>query len=287
MKELVAITGCDSGIGRSLASACLKRGWAVAVSYLEENPFTRVPDVHARQLDLRVEGEADTFAEFVRERCAEGHALRALVDNAGVALGGPFENLPMALYREAFEVNFFGLVRLSQRLLPELVAAKGKLVVVGSLAGRIALPFLSPYTSTKYALEGFCDSVRRELLPFGVRTVLLEVAGVATPIWNKALKQDVSFMDPRYAASMEAFKLKFIAEGNYGLEVDRAAERIARILALKAPRDRYLISKSPLLDRLKMRIPGRLLDRVLLRTFEMTYSAGGPRGDAGAVVHGR
>lgn len=275
MKELVAITGCDSGIGRSLASACLRRGWAVAASYLEENPFAKVPGVFARQLDLRVEGEADAFAEFVKARCAEGQVLRALVDNAGVALGGPFENLPMALYREVFEVNFFGVVRLSQRLLPELIAAKGKLVVVGSLAGRIALPFLSPYASTKYALEGFCDSVRRELLPFGVRTVLLEVAGVATPIWNKALKQDVSFMDPRYAASMEAFRRKFVVEGNYGLEVERAAERIARILELKAPRDRYLISKSPLLDRLKMRIPGRLLDRVVLRMFEMTYSAAG------------
>lgn len=271
MKELVAITGCDSGIGRGLASACLRRGWAVAVSYLEENPFAQVPGVFAKRLDLRVDGEGDAFAEFVKARCTDGHVLRALVDNAGVALGGPFENLPMALYREVFEVNFFGLVRLSQRLLPELIAAKGKLVVVGSLAGRIALPFLSPYTATKYALEGFCDSVRRELLPFGVRTVLLEVAGVATPIWNKALAQDVSFMAPRYAASMEAFKRKFIVEGNHGLEVERAAERIARILELETPRARYVVSKSPLLDWLKMRIPGRLLDRVVLRMFEMRY----------------
>jgi short-subunit dehydrogenase len=222
-------------------------------------------------MDLRRAEEIEPFAALVRSRCAAGQPLRALVNNAGVALGGPFENLPMALYREAFEINYFGLVRLSQRLLPDLVASRGKLVVVGSLAGRIALPFLSPYTSTKFALEGFCDSVRRELNPLGVRTVLLEVAGVATPIWNKALRQDRSFADPKYAESLAAFTEGFILKGNEGLEADRAAAEIARILALKAPRARYLISKNPLLDRLKMRIPSRLLDRLVGRMFAMRY----------------
>lgn len=271
MKNLIAITGCDSGIGRSLASVCLERGFSVALSYLDENPFEGVPDAFAERMDLRREGDVESFAEFVKGRCASGYPLCCLVNNAGVALGGPFENLPMKLFRETFEINYFGLVRLSQLLLPELIESRGKLVVVGSLAGRIALPFLSPYTSTKFALEGFCDSVRRELLPFGIKTILLEVAGVATPIWNKALRQDTSFVGEKYSLSMRELREKFILPGNDSLETSRAAEVIARIIESRSPRARYIVSKSPLLDRFKTLIPSSLLDRIVLKAFSMRY----------------
>ena len=119
-------------------------------------------------MDLRVPADVEAFIAFVKGLCASGHSLAAVVDNAGVALGGPVEDLPMSLFREVFEINFFGAVRIAQAFIPELVASRGRIVVIGSMAGRVALPFLSPYASSKFALEGFCDSLRRELNPFGV-----------------------------------------------------------------------------------------------------------------------
>lgn len=273
MRDLVAITGCDSGIGKALATILLGHGVDVALTWLEENPFEGVPGAHALRADLRREEELAAFAALVADRCASGHSLSCLVNNAGVALGGPFENLPMRLYREVLEVNYFAVVRLSQLLLPELIRSRGRLVLVGSLAGRIALPFLSPYTSSKYALEGFCDSVRRELLPLGVRTVLLEVGGVATPIWNKAAAQDASFVDAKYRPSLQRFRERFILQGNEAMPPALAAQRIAEILAEPRPRPRYVISSRPALDRLETLLPSRLLDPILARMFSMNYGA--------------
>ncbi len=269
--KLAAITGCDSGIGKSLAGIFAGAGYTVIASYLEQNPFPGRDKIIAQRLDLRDESSIISFATLVNRYCSEGHRLEFFINNAGVALGGPFENLPLETYRAVMEINFLGLAALTQKILPCLIRSRGRLVVNGSLAGRIALPFLSPYTASKFAIEGWCDSVRRELNPLGVKTILLEPAGIATPIWNKALNQDSSFVDQKYRESLRAFRENFIAGGTRGMETAKAAAQIYRFITKARPRERYIIARNRLLSWLETLLPNRLLDTLVVKMFSMRY----------------
>lgn len=270
-RGLVVIIGCDSGIGKALAERMAHRGYLLAVSYLHENHFENHRQVFARKMNLENPDEVAGFCEAVKQYRGPDIPLAALVYNAGVALGGPVENLPMDLYRRSFEINFFGAVTMVQALIPDLIKNKGTICVIGSMAGRIAMPFLSPYAASKFALEGFCDSLRREMNPSGVKTILIEPAAVATSIWNNAKKQDISFVDEKYKASLLAFQDNFIESGNKGMPVERAADRIIRILEKNKPRARYIIARNPMLFRILPHLPSILLDKAVIRMFKMNY----------------
>lgn len=271
IKGLVVITGCDSGIGRSLAERLTESGYKVAVSYLRENHFANNPQVAAQKMDLEIKAEVDAFCDFVKRLCRENPPLSAVVANAGVALGGPVENLPLDLYRKSFEINFFGAVAVIQALIPDLIRSEGKICIIGSMAGRIAMPFLSPYASTKFALEGFCDSLRREMNPFGVKTIMIEPAAVATPIWNNAKRQDISFVDEKYLESLLIFQKNFIDGGNEGMSVERATALIAGILEKENPKARYVIARNMMTFRLLLRLPSIVLDKIVVKMFNMSY----------------
>jgi len=272
-RGIVVVTGCDSGIGRSIAEILLRKGYTLVLSYLEENHFVNADNVHTKKMDLRIPEEVQEFCLFAKRLSQEGKKLEAIVMNAGVALGGPIENLPLAIYRECFEINYFGVVAIIQSLIPELIRDKGRIVVIGSMAGRIALPFLSPYVSTKFALEGFCDSLRREMNPLGVKTILIEPAAVATPIWNKAKQQDVSFVDDKYMKSLYRFRDNFIEGGNQGLDTNLAASMIAEIVFKKKPKDRYIITKNKLMSRLMLLLPAYVIDKAVAKMYQMDYGA--------------
>jgi NAD(P)-dependent dehydrogenase (short-subunit alcohol dehydrogenase family) len=269
--KTAAITGCDSGIGASLARMFADEGYRVIISYLDRHPFEGTPNVVAGKLDLRDEGQIISFAALVEKHCREKDSLDYFINNAGVALGGPFENIPLDVYREVFEINFFGLISLTRKIIPCLMRSRGRLVINGSMAGRIALPFLSPYTASKFALEGWCDSIRRELNPFGIRTILLEPGGIATPIWNKALEQDASFADRKYSVSLQKFRENFIMAGNRGMNTDSAAAQIFRFITRKKPGTRYIIAQSRLLSFMETLIPDSLLDALVVKMFSMHY----------------
>lgn len=269
--KLVVITGCDSGIGKSLVPLFKEAGYRVIISFLEHNPFQTQRDIISQKLDLRHEEEITSFTTLINRLGDDGNSLDYVINNAGIALGGPLENIPISIYRQVMEINFFGLITLTQRILPNLIKSRGRLVINGSMAGRIALPFLSPYTASKYALEGWCDSIRRELNPFGIRTILLEPGGIATPIWNKALDQDSSFINKKYFDSIETFREKFIKSGSRGMDPDRAAAMIFKCITSKRPRSRYIIAGNRMLSYLETLIPGKVLDMFVSKMFSMNY----------------
>ena len=271
VKGLVIITGCDSGIGKSLAQRLAEQGYKVVISYLYENHFENNPQIFAQKMDLENKADVKAFCESVKLLCQGYLPLSAVVANAGVALGGPVENLPLDLYRKSFEINFFGAVSIIQALIPELIKGKGKICIIGSMAGRIAMPFLSPYAATKFALEGFCDSLRREMNPFGVKTIMIEPAAVATPIWNKTKEQEISFVDEKYMDSLQIFQKNFIEGGNEGMTVEKAAALIADILAQKKPKARYIIAKNMMTLKLLLRLPSIVLDKAVKKMFQMNY----------------
>lgn len=270
-RGLVVITGCDSGVGKSLVLVLLQMGYTIILSYLDQNPFENEPRVYSRKMDLRKPEEVVGFCHYAKELCQSGEKLEAVIANAGVALGGSIENIPMSVYRECFEINFFGAVAVIQALIPELIRDQGKIMIHGSMAGRIALPFLSPYASTKFALEGFCDSLRREMNPFGIKTILLESAAIATPIWNKAKNQDISFVDEKYLKSLYRFRDKFIEGGNSGMDITLAALKIAEILDKKNPKSRYVIAKNKTGSKLLIMVPSFFLDKAVVKMYEMDY----------------
>lgn len=271
VKKLVAITGCDTGIGHSLAKRFLSEGYTVLISYLEFNPFKGEKGILAKRMDIRNEKEIAAFARFIGSAVKKGYHLEMLINNAGVALGGPIENTPIRLFRENMEVNYIGLVSLTQKIIPLLAASRGRIIIIGSMAGRIALPFLSPYVSTKFALEGFADALRREMRPLGVKVVLMEPTAVATPIWTKALAQDMSFVERKYLSSVNAFKDEFIRPAMKSMHPDHAARQIYAGATARNPRTRYMITDKRVTNTLIRMVPLKVLDWYANKWFRMDY----------------
>jgi NAD(P)-dependent dehydrogenase (short-subunit alcohol dehydrogenase family) len=265
--DLVVITGTDSGIGAKLSEAFLAKGYKVLATYLQKPATETATNIRC---DLREEKSIASVAEAAADLVQKGATLACLVNNAGVAFGGGIENLPLALYRENFEINFFGLVSLTQKLIPHLVKSKGRIILHGSAAGRTAAPFLSPYVSTKFALEGFADCLRRELLPYGIKVTLLETGGVDTPIWKGFETQDRSFMDRKFDKSMELFGKNFLG-GPKGMSAEEAASKIMAVFEKKNPPARAIIAKSPMRERLIRSLPSGLLDKAFIKMFGMDY----------------
>jgi NAD(P)-dependent dehydrogenase (short-subunit alcohol dehydrogenase family) len=271
-KNAVIITGADSGIGTTLAKLFIDRGWAVISSCLNKQADPTSERQFMQRMDITVPKERTRFIAFCAVTARrESLRIRALVNNAGIALGGPVEDLSLELYRSVFEVNFFGLVDLTRQLIPLVRENHGRIIIAGSLAGRIASPFLAPYAASKFALEGFTDSLRRELKPQGIPVIMIRPAGIATPIWERAERQDLSFLSPRYRSVCLKFMKKFIAEGKAGMPVDRCAERIYRVTTSRKVPPHVLISTTMFLHKLLLLLPAWLVDRLIIREFGIEY----------------
>lgn len=273
-KNLIVITGCDSGIGLGLAKYLSKKGYTLVVSYLKDNHFQNSINVFSRKMDLTEPGDVRDFKGYLHELCGEGYRIKAVVVNAGVAVVGPVENASMELFRKAFEINFFGAVDVVKACITQIIREKGRIMIIGSMAGKVALPFLSPYASSKFAVEGFCDSLRREMNPLGVKTILLEPASVATPIWNKLKEQDASWVDEKYLKSLYALRDHFVegkTQGMNGLDVDVAARQIGHILFRRNPKARYIIAKGRISSKLTSMAPSSIIDKAVVKMFRMYY----------------
>ena len=272
-KGFVVITGCDSGMGKALVEELNKRGYTILQSYLETNNFEGKENIYSRKMNLRIDDDINGFCDYAKELIDSGLELKGVISNAGVALGGPIEDMPIDIFKETYDINFFGTIRIVKCFIPYLIKTKGRIIIQGSMAGKVAVPFLSPYASSKFALEGFSDSLRREMIPYGIKTTLLEAAAVATPIWNKAKKQDVSFVEDKYVKSMTEFRDKFIEGGNRGMDVKDAAKMISDIFEKNNPKGRYIIAGNRFTSKLLTFMPNFILDKVLVKMFKMDYGS--------------
>ncbi len=270
-KEITVISGCDSGIGRAVAELLVSKGETVVVSYLRDNPFISCNNCFSYKMDFMVKSDITKFIKNVNALCSKDYSIKCLFNNAGTATGGPIEDLDMSVYMDVFRINFFAHIEIIQGFIPILKKSRGLIINNGSMAGRVAPPFMSPYASSKYAMEGFTDSLRREMKPFGIRTVLLEPASVATPIWNNAKEVDRSFVSDVYRESVNEFMETFVESGNYGLSPDVAAQRIYNIMQKKNPAPRYIISKKWLLSYLQTMAPDRLMDYIAQKVCSVNY----------------
>lgn len=248
MKKVV-ITGVSSGIGKAAAQALLRRGYEVWGSVrkledaqdLEESGEGRF---HTLILDVRESDQIQAAADQVAEKL-QGQTLHALINNSGLAIGGPILHQPMEEIRLHFDVNVLGLIETTKAFLPHLGASKnfqgspGRIINISSVGGKVAAPFVAAYSATKHAVEGFSHSLRRELLLYGIQVVIVGPGAVKTPIWDKGV--DLSpYKDSDYSEVIEKFADLFVGKAQKkALSPDFLGNKLADICDAKKPRIRY------------------------------------------------
>lgn len=213
-------------------------------------------------LDVTDAGAIAAAAAMVGER------LDGLVDNAGIAVAAPLEHIPLAELRRQLEVNVVGQLAVTQALLPALRAARGRVVIVGSIAGTSALPFLGPYAISKFALEAMADSLRVELAPDGIHVSLIRPGTIATPIWTKPQPAADALPEEalrRYGARLAALRRFAGARAARAAPADSVARAVEHALTAERPHTRYLVGRDAHLRAALERLPDRWRDRVVSR----------------------
>ena len=273
----VLITGTSSGIGEATALRLARAGWRVLAGVRADADGDRLRAAAGERLrpvtiDVTEPATIAAVAEALGDEPLDG-----LVNNAGTALAMPLEFLPLDQLRRQLEVNLVGHVAVTQAFLPNLRSARGRIVNVGSIAGRSALPFLGAYAASKHALEAVTDSLRVELRPFGVAVTVVEPGTIATPIWRKAGErvQELAAELPAelgelYGQRMAAFRNAAAAAGRRAEPADDVAIVVERALTSRRPRARYAVGRDArrraLVERLPTGLRDRVYERVLLRT---------------------
>jgi NAD(P)-dependent dehydrogenase (short-subunit alcohol dehydrogenase family) len=250
--KAVLITGCSSGIGRASALRLARGGWRVYASARRPETIAALEQDGIRTLALDVTDEQSMRAAVESIEQAEG-AVGVLVNNAGYSQSGAVETVPLEAVRRQFETNVFGLVRLTQLVLPGMRAQRwGKIVNVGSMGGRLTFPGAGHYHATKHALEAISDALRFEVRGFGVDVVLIEPGLITTSFGDAATasmaelsasEEDpyASFNTTVAAATADAYEgpMRLLGGGP-----DRVAKAIERALARRRPRARITVTPS-------------------------------------------
>ncbi len=267
----VLISGASTGIGEATALALARDGFIVYAGIRNDADAQRLaaahPHIRPLQLDVTVpEQIADALARIGRD----GIALRGVVCNAGIAVAGPLEYLPLDDIRRQYEINVFGALALVQAALAALRATKGRIVLVGSIAGRFAVPFVGAYSSSKAALAAMADALRVELAPFGVGVSLIEPGNVKTPIWQKGRDARAGLEARMPAAAREhygpaigALSARSEHEERTGLPPDVVARAIEHALVARAPRAKYVLGTPAHIQALLAHFPANVRDRAI------------------------
>jgi NAD(P)-dependent dehydrogenase (short-subunit alcohol dehydrogenase family) len=266
----VLVTGASRGIGRATAVHLARQGWHVFAGVrraedgedLAQGQPGRISPV---LLDITDEVHV---GDLTRALPAE---LDALVNNAGIVVGGPMEAVPLPELRRQLEVNVVGQLAVTQALLPQLRSSRGRIVFVSSLSGRVSTPLTGPYNASKFALEAIADALRMELAPWGIRVVLIEPAQTDTDLWRMAdddLSQTAGHLAPEhqrlYAKHIEGFRRSIPRSQRIARPVDEVAATILRALTDRRPRARYVVGAPVRVQAVVARLtPTPLLDIML------------------------
>jgi NAD(P)-dependent dehydrogenase (short-subunit alcohol dehydrogenase family) len=271
----VVVTGVSSGIGWGTAKVLLQHGFQVFGSVRKREDADRLSDEWGEAFtpllfDITDEQAVKLAAAVVRDRL-QGQTLFGLVNNAGVAVPAPLIYQPISDFRQQLEVNLIGPLIVTQAFVDLLGAdhqrsgRPGRIINVSSIGGKIAGPFLGAYHVSKFGMEGFSDSLRRELMIHGIDVIVVGPGSVATAIWDKAEQVDLSpFQHTEYASAMEPFRQYMIEGGRKGYSPEHLGEVIWQALTTSHPRVRYAVVPHPLRNWIIPRLlPRRRVDALI------------------------
>ena len=252
-KPAVLITGASSGIGRETAKYLVRRGFRVFAGARKKDEGNIVIDV------TDPESVAAAAAAVTAEVGDRG--LAGLVNNAGIAVPGPLEFVPIADFERQFDVNVTGQLRVIQAMLPLLRKARGRIVNISSIAGRSAMPAMGSYSASKFAFEAMSDSLRLELRPWGIEVALIEPGPIQSEIWSKAASLQFSPQaEELYPRLLVAGRKVLERAARTALPAERVSRDIHHALTARRPKTRYLINNGSHLRIALEHLPTRLRD---------------------------
>jgi NAD(P)-dependent dehydrogenase (short-subunit alcohol dehydrogenase family) len=271
----VLITGTSTGIGRAAALRLDREGWRVFAGVRKEADAASLRREGSESLEPVIVDVADAAqieAALDRVTAATGGSLDALVNNAGIGVPGPLETLPIEDFRRQIEVNLIAHVAVTQQALPALRKARGRVVFISSIGGRIAFPMGGAYHAAKFGIEAVGDVFRQELRRAGISVSIVEPGSISTEIWDRSDREIDAVLkrSPRtaelYGDQVEAYREASRKLDERGIAPEKVAEAIASALTARRPKTRYLVGADARLQaRVKVITPARIFDRIVAR----------------------
>ncbi len=275
-QKKVLITGVSTGIGYQLAKDLLAKNYKVYGSVRRKEDAARLggelPGLHILEFDVTDYKAIELAAKELQNLEQDG--IDFLVNNAGLAVSGPLLNLPIEEFEYQFRVNVFGVMKVTQCFAPLLGAKKdfsghpGKIIQISSVSGKLGMPFIGAYAGSKHALEGISESLRRELMIYGIDVIVIGPGAIKTPIWKKEKDKGSQFSDSDYGGALSTFQQKFIKPiVKKAIPVEDLSKSVIRVMEASRPKTRYTFSNNKLLGYwLPRYLPKRMIDRMIMGT---------------------
>lgn len=273
----VVVTGASTGIGWGCVKVLAGKGFHVFGSVRKQADAERLQKEFGASFtpvmfDVTDEAAVKAGARAV-EAALKGETLAGLVNNAGIAVSGPLLHLDVADFRRQLEVNVTGQLVVTQAFAPLLGAAPGattktpgRIVMISSVGGKTASPFVGPYSASKFALEGLSESLRRELMLYGVDVIVVAPGAVATPIWDKADEVDVSrYANTPYFKPLMAVKDYMLKLGRSGFPPEKIGGVVHEALTAASPKTRYVVTPEPFQNWMVLTLPKRMVDNTIAK----------------------
>lgn len=281
MKSVV-VTGASTGIGWGCVKMLTQRGFHAFGSVRKQADADRLSKEFGAAFTPLIFDVTDQAAVAAGARQVEaalkGATLAGLVNNAGIANPGPLLHIDIDTFRQQMEVNVTGQLIVTQAFAPLLgarpdarTATPGRIIMMSSVGGKVASPFVGPYNASKFALEGLSESLRRELMIYGVDVIVVAPGAIATPIWDKADAIDVTRYDNTpYAKSLAMVKTYMVELGRKGLPPERIGETVRTALTAANPKTRYVVTPEPLTNWMSLNMPKRMIDKTIAKRLGLT-----------------
>lgn len=275
--QSVVVTGVSTGIGWGITAILIKRGYRVFGSVRKPQDAERLSREFGELFiplffDVTDEAAVEAAAQQVRQDL-NGQKLFGLVNNAGIAVPGPLIHLPTDGFRHQLEVNLVSVLIVTKAFVPllgsdrSLRGTPGRIINISSVSGTIGYPFVGAYAASKHGLEGLSETLRRELMLYGIDVIIVGPGSVATPIWDKAEQADISiYANTEYVESVRRAQEFMLQNGRNGLPPEKVGEVVLRALTSPNPRVRYAVLRGNLLTQWIQRLlPKRVLDKFIAR----------------------
>jgi NAD(P)-dependent dehydrogenase (short-subunit alcohol dehydrogenase family) len=283
--QSVVITGVSTGIGWATAKLLLTRGFRVFGSVRKPADADRLGAEFGGNftpLLFDVSDEAAVKAAAREVRAAlNGETLTGLVNNAGIAVPGPVLELGLDQFRRQMDVNVIGPIIATQAFGPllgsdlSLKGPKGRIVMISSVAGKSGNPLMSAYAASKHAIEGLSESLRREMMLFGIDVIIVAPGAVKTPIWSKAEQVNISaYSNSPFLPTLERLRKFMLHLGENGLPPEKIAEVVAAALTSPHPKVRYQVTPDPMRHLITGVLPKRMVDRIIAKRLGLMPPSG-------------